>query len=55
MDAFSQDMPYRIEDKRPGDIPEFYANPQKAYKEIGWKTRKSIQDILKDTWKWHTA
>ena len=41
---------YRIGDRRPGDIAEMYANAEKAYKELGWKTEKTIEDMCKDSW-----
>lgn len=53
-DVTGQDIPYKIENRRPGDLPEFYANPQKAHEELSWKTEKSIQDMCKDTWRWQS-
>ena len=41
---------YKIVDRRPGDIAENYADPTKAYEELGWKTEKTIEDICKDAW-----
>ena len=41
---------YKIVDRRPGDLPEFYADPTKALNELGWKTNKTLDDICKDTW-----
>lgn len=41
---------YKIGDRRPGDIAEMYANAEKAYKELGWKTEKTIEDMCKDSW-----
>lgn len=41
---------YKIVDRRPGDLPEFYADSTKALKELGWKTNKTLEDICKDTW-----
>ena len=49
-----QNIPYKIVDRRPGDLPEFYANPQKALKELGWKTEKTIEDMCKDSWNWQS-
>ena len=52
--ATNQDIPYDIVDKRPGDLPEFYANPEKALQELGWKTKKTIIDICRDSWYWQS-
>lgn len=36
---------YKIVDRRPGDAACVYANPEKAYKELGFKTEKSLEDM----------
>lgn len=41
---------YKIVDRRPGDLPEYFADPTKALKELNWKTEKTIEDICKDSW-----
>lgn len=41
---------YKIVDRRPGDLPEYYADPSKALKELNWKTEKTIEDICRDSW-----
>ena len=41
---------YKFVDRRPGDLPEYYADPTKAYNELGWKTEKNLEDICKDAW-----
>lgn len=50
----NRDVPYIFMPRRPGDLPEFYANTQKANEELGWKTEKSIQDMCRDTWNWQS-
>lgn len=45
------DVPYKIADRRPGDIAITYADPSKAKKELGWRAKKSIQDMVRDAWK----
>ena len=41
---------YRIVERRPGDLAEYYADPSKALKELGWKTEKTVEDICRDSW-----
>ena len=41
---------YKITDRRPGDVAECYANPAKAFNELGWKAEKGIEDMCRDTW-----
>ncbi len=45
-------IPHKITDRRPGDIDECYANPEKAYKLLGWKAEKSLHDMCADSWRW---
>lgn len=52
--ACGKDVPYQITDRRPGDIPECYANPDKAYKELNWKVKKTLDDICEDAVRWQT-
>jgi len=54
IEATGQNIPYKIENRRLGDLPEFYANPQKAFNELNWKTGKTIQDMCKDSWNWQS-
>ncbi|AZV45331.1 UDP-glucose 4-epimerase [Peribacillus asahii] len=45
-------IPYQIVERRPGDIAECYANPNKAERELGWKADKTLADMCRDAWKW---
>lgn len=50
--ATGQKIPYVITKRRPGDIDKCYADPTKAYKELGWKAEKSLEDMCRDSWNW---
>ncbi len=45
---------YKIAPRRPGDIDECYANPEKAYKVLGWKAEYDIEDMCRDANNWQT-
>ena len=45
-------VPHTIEERRPGDLPESYANADKAWKLLGWKAEKTLEDMCRDSWKW---
>lgn len=45
------DVPYEIVERRPGDIAICFADPGKAEKELGWKAMHSIEDMVRDAWK----
>lgn len=47
--ASGKDLPYKIAPRRKGDLPEMYANPSKAEKELGWKAELTVGDAMKDT------
>lgn len=40
----------KIVARRPGDIDACYADPTKAYKELGWKATKGIKEMCKDSY-----
>ena len=44
------DVPYKIVDRRPGDIAMCYSDPSKAEKELGFKATKSLEDMCRDGW-----
>lgn len=43
---------YKIVERRPGDIATCYANADKAYRELGFKTKYTIVDCCRDSWNW---
>ena len=44
-------VPYEIAARRPGDIATCYADASKAEKELGWKTKLSVEDMVRDAWR----
>jgi UDP-glucose 4-epimerase len=44
------EIPYKIVDRRPGDIAECYSNPTKAKNELGFVATKTINDMVRDSW-----
>jgi UDP-glucose 4-epimerase len=47
-------IPYRIMDRRPGDVASSYADPSKAQREMGWIALRFLDDICRDAWKWQS-
>lgn len=45
-------VPYRIADRRPADIAQSYADPSLAEELLGWKARRTLEDMCRDTWRW---
>ena len=50
--ALGKEIPYVIDPRRPGDIPECYADPTKAYNLIGFKAEKTFDDMSRDALNW---
>ena len=50
MKATGKNVPYKITERRAGDLPAFYADATKAEKELGWKAEKSLEDMCRDSW-----
>ena len=50
--ACGHDIPYVIAPRRPGDLAEVYANPQKAHDVLEWKAEKTLEDMCADAWNW---
>lgn len=38
--------------RRPGDLPESYADAGKAQRILGWKASRSLEDMCRDAWHW---
>ncbi|MBK8815845.1 MAG: UDP-glucose 4-epimerase GalE [Methylococcaceae bacterium] len=43
---------YKIAPRRAGDLPEYYADPGLALKELNWNVEKTLDDMVADTWNW---
>ncbi len=52
--ASGRDVPYVITDRRPGDIDECFADPELAYKELGWSAEYGIEKMCRDLWAWQS-
>lgn len=46
------DVPYQIVERRPGDIAECYADPSYAKEELGFKTEKTLEDMVRDSYQY---
>ncbi|MCL2224555.1 MAG: UDP-glucose 4-epimerase GalE [Defluviitaleaceae bacterium] len=43
-------LPYSIAPRRAGDLPVSYTSPKKAEKILGFKAKRTIEDMCRDTW-----
>ena len=47
-------VPYEIKPRRAGDLPEFYANAQKAKELLNWEVEYTLEDMCRDLWNWQS-
>ena len=52
--ACGKELPYVMDPRRPGDIAACYADPQKAWDEMGWKAQHGIEEMCASSWKWQS-
>lgn len=45
-------IPYQITDRRPGDVPSYFANPKKAKELFGWEARLSLEEMCRSSWEY---
>jgi UDP-glucose 4-epimerase len=45
-------LPFRLVDRRPGDVEKIYASTTKAKAVLGWETKLSLEEGLADAWRW---
>lgn len=50
--AAEKSIPYEIVGRRAGDLPEYFADPSKAERELGWRTEKTLKQACADIWRW---
>ena len=50
--ASGRPVPYRIAPRRPGDVAQCWADPSRAEALLGWKARRTLDDMCADAWRW---
>ncbi|MEQ1254259.1 UDP-glucose 4-epimerase GalE [Acinetobacter radioresistens] len=45
-------IPFEFAPRRTGDVAISFANNSRAMAELGWQPRYTLEDMLKDSWKW---
>jgi UDP-glucose 4-epimerase len=59
VDAFSRacghELPVEVAPRRPGDIAESYADPSLAESQLGWRAKRTIDEMCADTWRWQSS
>jgi len=50
--ASGKAVPYRVVERRPGDIAQCYADPALARETLGWQAQLGLEAMCSDTWRW---
>ena len=45
-------VPYKIVDRRPGDLATVYSDPAKAKAELDWTAERTLDDMCADSYRW---
>jgi UDP-glucose 4-epimerase len=53
--ASGRPIPYRIADRRPGDLPAFWADATLARERLGWQARRDLETMCADSWRWQSG
>ena len=53
--ASGKEIPYRIVERRAGDIAECYADPSLANRELGWSADREVEEMCRDAWCWQSG
>jgi UDP-glucose 4-epimerase len=52
--AVGRELPYKIVQRRSGDVPNLTADPTLANKELNWKAEFSLEDACISLWNWQS-
>ena len=48
-------LKYRLVGRRPGDVEQVWADTSYANRELGWKAKRGLDDMMDSAWKWEQA
>jgi UDP-glucose 4-epimerase len=54
-DVTGRKIDYRIAPRRPGDVAECYADASLAYRLMGWRANRPLEEMCADAWRWQKA
>jgi UDP-glucose 4-epimerase len=52
--ASGKEVPYKLVDRRVGDIAKCYADPSFAKEVLGWEAKRTIEQMCQDSWRWQS-
>ena len=52
--ASGKEVPYKLCERRAGDIAKCYADPSYAKEVLGWEAKRTIEQMCEDSWRWQS-
>jgi len=52
--ASGREIPHVVAPRRKGDVDSLYASCQVAEEVLGWRSRRSLEEMCRDMWRWQT-
>jgi len=52
--AVGEPIPYKVVERRPGDIATSYCDPAAAHQRLGWQATRTLDDMATDHWRWQS-
>jgi len=53
--ASGRPVPYRVVERRPGDVATCFADPARASQLLGWQAQRGIDEMCADHWRWQST
>ena len=51
-DVVGRQLPYKVVERRAGDVLDLTANPARANEELSWRTELTMENACEDLWHW---
>ncbi len=52
--ASGKEVPYKLAERRTGDIAKCYANPSYAKEVLAWEAKRTLDEMCEDSWRWQS-
>ena len=53
--ASGKRIPYQVVGRRPGDVAQCFANPEKANRLLRWRAERGVDQMCADAWRWQRS
>ena len=52
--ASGKEIPYKVIERRPGDLGKVICDPSLAFRELGWKAQYGLTEMMEHAWNWQS-